>query len=525
MLDYRLPFSSLYEGFQAAAARWPDKVVVKDDGRDTPYHELENLSRRAGRGLISLGLNAGDRIGIWAVNHTDWIVAGLGNQAAGGVLVPLNTRLRAREVADIIRRANVRVLFCDQGFGDYDFIGAISKEGTPSLRKIVVFGDGPSEGPAIGWGAFLAKADDTPESGLDERIAQTQPDSLADIIFTSGTTGRPKGVPMTHKQSLIACEQQQLCVSEFIDGDVFGEPYPFTHNAGYRAGWQISVLLGVTIIPIRNPDPLKMLELIDREKITYLPSVPLIYQAMLDHPKRAEFDLSSIRSALTGATIVPVKLVERMQETFGVNAVRTGYGLTETAGSVTSTRPGDSARIIAETTGRPLDNLDVKLIDADGCEVATGEAGEIVVRGPQVMTAYFEDPEATAAAFTEDGFLRTGDVGVFDAGENLKITDRIKDMYIVGGFNTYPAEIEQQLSRLEGVAEVAVVGIDDERLGQVGRAFIVCRPGATLDESSVIAWCRDNMANYKAPRVVTFVDSLPRNHTGKIAKTELRAVK
>lgn len=522
MLDHRLPYRSLYRGFQAMAERWPDRIVIKDHGKDTTYAALEQQSRRAARALIAVGLQPGDRVAIWAVNHSEWVVAGLAIQAAGGVIIPVSTRLRSREIGEILRRASASILMCDPGFGDYDFVAGVEKEPLPELRQIVRFGDGPAQGRVLGWHGFLAAADSIPDEAVNHRIAETARETLADIIFTSGTTGTPKGVPMTHGQSLIACEQQQLCCSRFEEGDLVAVTYPFAHNAGYRAGWQACLQFGVPFIPVRDYDPLHLLGLIDRQGVTVLPAVPTIFRGILDHPQRVGFVLSSVRRAMTGATTIPVALIQRMQAEFGIDSVVTGYGLTETAGSVSSTRPCDSAEVIATTTGKPLDNLQVKLIDAEGKEVQEGTAGEIVVRGPQVMRAYYKDDVTTAAAFTGDGFLRTGDVGVFDEAGNLRITDRIKDMYIVGGFNTYPAEVEQQLSRIEGVAEAAVIGIADERLGQVGRAFIICRPGASVDEAAVIAWCRENMANYKVPRVVTFVDSLPRTGSGKVSKVELR---
>lgn len=522
VLDHQLPFSSLYDGFLAMAARKPDQTIIRDAGRNTTYRDLETASRAAARALMALGLRGGERVGIWAINHADWIVAGLANQAAGGVLIPASTRLKPREVADILRRGRARLLFCDSGFGDEDFVSGIAAEELPDLAQIVIFGDGPDEGRVLGWNAFVARGAAVNEATLDARMAATGPHCLADILFTSGTTGMPKGVPMTHAQSLIACEQQQLCVSRFVEGDVFAITYPFAHNAGYRAGWQAALLYGIMIIPVRSYDPLDFLKLIDAERVSVLPAVPTIFQGILNHRERDRYDLSTLRRAMTGATVVPVPLVERMQATFGIDAVTTGYGLTECAGSVSNTRSGDKAQTIALTTGQPLDNLEVRLIDAAGAQQPQGEPGEIVVRGPQVLTGYFEDEAATTAAFTADGFFRTGDVGVFDAEGNLRITDRIKDMYIVGGFNTYPAEIEQQLARLDGVAEAAVIGVDDARLGQVGRAFIVRLPDSALDEASVIAWCRDVMANYKVPRTVTFVDMLPRNPTGKVSKVALR---
>lgn len=522
MFDPALPFPSPFHAFAAMADRRPAAVAIREGDRTMTYGDVLDAARAATRGLIAAGFAPGDCAAIWAVNQSEWIVAALAIQAAGGTLIPASTRLKPREVSHILARARVRFLFCDPGFGSTDFVAGILDLNLPELRRIIVFGGDAEDGRVTSWSRFVAAGAGVPATELDARIAGIDPDGLADIIFTSGTTGVPKGVPTTNAQSLIACEQQQACVSRFGPGDVLAVTYPFAHNAGYRAGWQAAFLYGITLVIAQSLDADTLLTLIERDRVSVLPAVPTVYQGILEHPDFARYDTSSLRSAMTGATTIPVVLIEQMQAIFGVAAVSAGYGLTEAAGSVSHTRPGDSAIIIATTTGRPLDNLDVRLIDDDGQAVPCGTPGEIVIKGPQVMRGYFEDDAATAAAFTADGYLRTGDVGVFDAAGNLAITDRLKDMYIVGGFNTYPAEIEQQLARIDGVAEAAVIGIDDPRLGQVGRAFIVPRADAVLDEAGVITWCRAEMANYKVPRVVTFVDALPRNPTGKVSKVDLR---
>ncbi|QGZ96139.1 AMP-binding protein [Terricaulis silvestris] len=506
---------SLYHAFEMAADRFGERIAIIDGDERLTWLDLRRESCLVARALMGSGVARGDRCCIWAANQARWIVTALGLHAVGATLVPVGARLKAREVGDILRRTRARLLFCDPGLVHDESI-----DGGDDLKAIVAFGG--ADDHTLSWAEFLLRAETVTEADLDGRILADAPDDLADILFTSGTTGVPKGVPMTHAQSLIACAQQQLCVSRFIAGDVFAVAYPFAHNAGYRAGWQAGLLFGATVIAVRNTKAIDFLRLIDEERVTILPAVPTIHQAMLAHPDRAQFDLSSIRNVSTGATVIPVELIADMRVFYGAEAVSTGYGLTEAAGSVSHTRPGDSADVIATTTGRPLDNLEVKLVDASHNEVRRGDAGEIAVRGPQIMRGYFEDAEATRAAFTEDGFLLTGDVGKFDAAGNLKITDRIKDMFIVGGFNVYPAEVEAQIRRMDGVEDVAVIGVEDHRLGQVGHAFIVRAARSTLDEAAIIAWCRGAMANYKAPRSVTFLDALPRNATGKVSKAALR---
>ena len=252
--------------------------------------------------------------------------------------------------------------------------------------------------------------------------------------------------------------------------------------------------------------------LVERERITVLPGAPTIFQTLLDDPDRPERDLSSLRLAVTGASIVPVVLVRRMQTDLGLDTVVTAYGLTESSGFVTTCTADDDDETVATTCGRPF----------EGMEIRIGDKGEVLARGAMVMDGYLDDPEATAETLDADGWLHTGDVGEIDAAGNLRITDRLKDMFITGGFNVYPAEIEQTLSRLDGVVECAVVGVPDERMGEVGKAFVVRREGSDLDEDAVLAFCATELANFKRPRSVEFLESFPRNASGKILKTELR---
>lgn len=515
---------SLYQSFQEAVRRFGDRIAVRSETGDFSYPALEAASREVGAALIGLGIGHGDRVSIWGVNSAEWVVAALGIQAAGAALVPIGTRLRGREAAGILADSGTRIIFCDARFGDFSYVEALLAQDLPGLEKIVLLaGEGPADARVTTLDALRRTGAALDPGALDARIAAGCGDDLADIIFTSGTTGRPKGVPMTHAQSLYACKAQQDEIAFFTPDDVFAVTFPFAHNAGYRAGWQISLLYGARILPVATFDPGDLLRLIERERVTFLPSPPPVVRGLLDHPDRARTDLSSIRIISTGGTTVPVRLIEDLRAVFGPGSVQTGYGLTETAGSVTVTHLDDPAEVISRTVGHALASLEVKIVGPDHAELPDGEVGEIAVRGFQVLRGYYDNPEATAAAFTADGFLLTGDAGSRDAKGNIAITDRIKDMYLVGGFNCYPAEIEHVMRTMPGIANVAVIGIPDERLGEVGRAFIILQPGAALDEKQVIDWCRKEMANYKVPRSVRFLDALPLNATGKVAKTELRA--
>ncbi len=286
---------------------------------------------------------------------------------------------------------------------------------------------------------------------------------------------------------------------------------PYFHTFGYKAGILPSVLFGVTMLPLAVYSPSDATKLVSDERATVFPGAPTIFQTILDDPKRAEFDLSSLRLVVTGASIVPVVLVERLQSELGIETVITAYGLTEASGFVSTCTPDDDDETVANTCGRAFEGMEIKL----------GENGEVLARGDMVMVGYLDDPEATAATIDADGWLHTGDIGTIDENGNLKITDRLKDMYICGGFNVYPAEVEQTLARLDGVTESAVVGVPDDRLGEVGRAYITVRDGADLTEEKVIAFAKEHLANFKVPRSVVFVDAFPRNASGKVLKREL----
>jgi acyl-CoA synthetase (AMP-forming)/AMP-acid ligase II len=307
------------------------------------------------------------------------------------------------------------------------------------------------------------------------------------------------------------------------EGDRYLVVNPFFHTFGYKAGIIACLLRGATILPEPVFDVPAVLARIAQERVSVLPGPPTLYASILDGPDRSGLDLSSLRLAVTGAASVPVTLVERMRAELTFRTVLTAYGLTESTGTVTMCRQDDDNVTIATTSGRAIPETEVIVVDRDGNTLAPGEAGEVLVRGYNVMREYFDDPKATAETIDAGGWLHTGDIGVLDERGNLQITDRLKDMYVVGGFNAYPAEIEQTLTGHEAVSEVAVIGVPDERMGEVGKAFVVLRPGASLEPADLIAWARERLANYKVPRYVDVVTALPRNASGKVRKGDLRA--
>lgn len=515
---------------RAAAERYADAEAVVEGRTRIGYAELGARIERAAAACMANGVQAGDRVGIWAPNSLDWIVAALGAVSAGAVLVPVNTRFKGVEAVDVLRRSGARLLFVTGAFLGTSYVASLRRaagEGAPTgpgplpalpaLEQVVVLSDdAPADFRA--WKDFLASGEGVGRAQVRERADAVRGEDPSDIVFTSGTTGRPKGAVITHAQTLRA-----YGIWTDLAGLRHGDRYlivnPFFHTFGYKAGVIASLMRGATMIPQPVFDVDTVLANVAAERVSVLPGPPTLHQSLLDHASRDKHDLSALRLVVTGAAVVPLRLVERLRGELGVETVLTAYGLSEASGVVTMCRRGDDPTVVAATSGRAIPGTEVRV------DAAPGMPGEVLVRGFHVMRGYYEDPAATAQTLTPDGWLRTGDVGVLDAAGNLRITDRIKDMFIVGGFNAYPAEIEQLLGLHPDVADVAVIGVPDARLGEVGRAYVVRRPGAVSTSDDLIAWSRREMANYKVPRSVEFVSALPRNAGGKVLKGELRGLR
>ncbi len=513
-----------------AAQEFGDLLAVADGDERITYAALLERVRLLGRAFAAKGVEPGDRVALWAPNTHHWIEAALAAQYVGAVLVPINTRYTGHEALGLVQRTRAKALVAPEKFLGFDRLAELSDaagpDGLPDLGLIV---RAPSMGgplrnggevavPALPYGEVVdwhmldAAAEAMDQATVDARAAAVAPDDLCDILFTSGTTGKSKGVLTAHRQSMGIAAAWAEC-AEMTPDDNYLIINPLFHTFGYKAGMLVCLLHGATMVPLAVFDVPAVMDVVARERISVFPGVPTIYQSILDHPDRGELDMTSLRIAVTGAAAVPVPLVERMQRELNFDAVLTAYGQTE-AVVITMCRTDDDPVTVSTSSGRAI----------PGMEVALGEKNEILVRGENVMLGYLDDPEATAKTIDADGWLHTGDVGTLDERGYLDITDRLKDMYTSGGFNVYPAEIENELARLDAVADSAVIGVPDERLGEVGRAFIVVRPGHDLTEEEVMSFCREHLANFKNPRSVRFVDVLPRNASGKVLKNELRAL-
>jgi acyl-CoA synthetase (AMP-forming)/AMP-acid ligase II len=464
----------------SAADRFGDAEAIVDGPLRLTFTELIERIRCAAGAFADLGIDKGERVAVWAPNSAEWIIAAFGLLTAGGVLVPVNTRFKTDEAGDIIARAGVKAVLVQKGFLDQDYT---APAGIPviDLKSEFLSGGSPFERAV---------------SGTD----------TSDIIFTSGTTGRPKGAMMHHRQTLRMYEEWAT-LADLREGDRYLQINPYFHTFGLKAGLIASFLRGATMLPVAVFEVDTVVDLIERERITMLPGPPTLYHSLLTVGDKSK--LSTLRAGVTGAADIPVELVRRIHGELPFQTLMTGYGLTE-AGNVTLSLPADSFEDVATTAGVPC----------KGVEVRIAGDGEVLVRGYGVMQGYLDDPAATAQAIDDGGWLHTGDLGSFNDAGRLRIVGRKKDMFIVGGFNAYPAEIEGFLLEHSEVAQAAVIGVPDDRLGQVGKAFVVAK--TKVSENDLLAWCRERMAGFKVPRTVEFLDALPLNATGKVMKDQLR---
>lgn len=517
-----------------AAERFADveALVDRDGGAEVrwTFADLRERVRESARALMASGIEAGDRVAVWAPNIWEWVVAALGTHVAGGVLVPINTRWKGREAAYAVDNSGARILFTVTDFLDTDYVTLLREldAGPPSsLEEIVVLRGTVAEG-STSFADFLARAGGVDAAALAARTAGITGGDLCHIMFTSGTTGNPKGAMLVHSAVCRAYLSWSTVIG--LDRDRYLIVNPFFHSFGLNAGILACLMTGSTMVPHPVFDVPSVMARVPEERISMLPGPPAIYQTILNTPDLDRFDMSTLRLAVTGAAPVPVPMIEAMRERLGFETIITGYGLTESSGMATMCRHDDDPETISSTSGRAIDDVEVRIVDPANPdnttnEVPRGEPGEILVRGYNIMLGYFEDPEKTAETIDPDGWLHTGDIGVMDEQGYIDITDRVKDMFITGGFNAYPAEIESLMLAHPAIGQVAVVGAPDARMGEVGYAFVVPAADAVaadLDGAAIIAWCRGEMANYKVPRHVEFVEELPLNASGKVLKFELR---
>ncbi|MEM8923231.1 MAG: AMP-binding protein [Actinomycetota bacterium] len=520
--------ASLPQLVRWAVATHADLPAVRDGDVTLTYTELGAEVDRAARALVAAGVQPGDAVAVWAPNCWQWVVVALAAARAGGHLVPVNTRFKGEEAAYVLDRARVTLVFVVDGFLDTDYSGALPRDRLPALLEVVDLGG--HRGPTTTFERFLARGDGAGGGGwtvaelqaeVDRRSDAVGPDDIAAVMFTSGTTGHPKGVLVRGGAIIRAFAGWGETL-----GARPGDPYllvnPYFHAFGFNSGIVVCLMFGALNLPVDVYDPDRVLATIERERVALFPGPPAVFQGLLNHADLDRYDLSSLRGCVTGAATIPVEMVVAMRERLGFENVVTAYGMTETSGIAAYTRPGDPPERVAASSGRAIPDVELRVVDEAGHEVDRGREGELLVRGFQVTPGYLDDPEATAQAIDGDGWLHTGDIAVMDDDGYIDITDRKKDMFIVGGFNAYPAEIERMLMEHPEVGMAAVIGVPDDRLGEVGAAFVVPSPGRTPEPEPLMAWCRERMANYKVPRHLWLVDSLPLTASNKVRKPDLR---
>lgn len=520
---YDAEFESIPNVVRVNTRRHPGQEAVVDGDMRLTFGDLELAMVDAIRAMIAIGVRPATRIGLLAPNSARWIVAALGVLGAGGVLVPLNTRFKGPELAYILRKSGASVLLTVTDFLDNDYLGMVraADPTLPAVNRAVVISGEPGAG-VQDWTSFLEIGRAIDIDRAHAAIDALTPDSLSDIMFTSGTTGYPKGVMLSHGQSLRA-HGWLTKVMGFRPGDRYLIVPPFFHTFGYKAGWMACLVHGATAIPQRVLDVDLLLKTIAEENVSILLGPPTLFQDLLDAPNRGEYDLSSLRIACASASVVAPALIARIRDELSVENTVSGYGLTEATSMVTATIPGiDSFHDVMNTVGRAALDVELRVVDEDGNDVTPNDAGELWVRGYNVMRGYWEEPDKTAETITPDGWLRTGDVAVMDDRGHVRIIDRKKDVVIVGGFNVYPTEVERLLGAHPDVEEIAVIGMPDDRMGEVPVAFVVPRQGRTVAEVEFRRWAQTQIANFKVPRRVINIASLPRNATMKVLKSQLR---
>lgn len=533
-----LPWETIPELLRDMAERHANREAVVDGAVRLDFGALRDEACRVARSLVAAGIEPGDRVAIWASNGWRWVVAACGIWQVGAVLVPLASRWKAPEVGPLILRTDARLLFAEYTSANENLLFELVSrfggsehgrpiEGLACLERVVSLDDPLHEvvRGAETWEAFLASGCEASLAYADEEADAADadavgPDALAEILFTSGTTGAPKGVELCQRQ-LLQAYWDWSGIGGLKPGDRFLVIPPYSHGFGINGGILACLMRGVTNLPVAVFDPQVALERIERERISVISGPPTLFASLMNLASFESTATTSLRVAFVGAASVPTELIHAMNKRMGIARVINAYGLIE-ACVISMTRAEDPAEVIATSTGRVIPGVEVRILAEDGRDASDGDPGEVLVRSSGVMRGYWRDPEQTAATIDREGWCHTGDIGVRDGSGNLRVVDRLKDAYNCGGFSAYPAEIENRLLERSEIAQVAVVGIPDERLGEVGHAFVIPASGRSIDEAELIAWSRENMANYKVPRRVYILESFPLNANGKVRKDELR---
>lgn len=505
--DLRRPLADIY---RHRAAAMPNAMAQVFDGRKTTYGELDRRASRVAQGLIAEGCRPDSRIGFMGKNSDLYFELLGGSLKAKNAIVGVNWRLAGPEAAYVLNDSKTEILFVGAEF--YELVASIRAE-VPGLRKIIAMDGGHAD-----WPAFESWRDSFPDT---DPLLEHAPDDDIIQLYTSGTTGHPKGVQLTNANYSSIAEQAAQSWAEWAPGSVNFVCMPLFHVAGVNVG-VLGLLNGLENIVLKDVDPGEILRLIEAHRINIAFMVPAVILFLLHHPDIKKTDLSSLTQVLYGASPIAEDLLLEAQKVFGCDFIQV-YGLTETTGGATHLLPEDHApeRGKLRSCGKPNPGVEIRTVDAEGTPTGVGEVGEIVMRSECVMKGYWNRPEATAEAI-RDGWFYTGDAGYFDDEGFLYIHDRVKDMIVSGGENVYPAEVENALFGHAAVADVAVIGVPDEKWGEAVKAVVVRGPGSDVTAEDIISYAKTQIAGYKVPKSIDFIEALPRNPTGKVLRRQLR---
>jgi fatty-acyl-CoA synthase len=520
------------------AQRWPgnEAIVVRHQNARLTYRELNRMVDRVARALLACGLVPGDRVAIWSPNNLQWVLAQFATARAGLVLVNINPAYRASELEFALSKVGCRMLILARAFKTSDYVemirslmpgdawlggGRVACAAYPSLEYVVQLGESPVPG-FLSFEELCAGADRVAPTALEALAGTLDPDQPINIQFTSGTTGRPKGATLSHfnivnngyfvGEGMRLGPADRLCI-----------PVPLYHCFGMVLGVLAAVTHGSTMVfPAESFDAVSVLQTVAQERCTALHGVPTMFIAELEHPRFREFDLSSLRTGIMAGAPCPVAVMLRVVEEMHLREITICYGMTETSPVSFQSNADDALETRVTSVGRVHPHVQVKIIDTAGQVVPRGEAGELLTRGYSVMHGYWDDPERTAESIDAAGWMHTGDLAVLDREGCCNIVGRVKDMIIRGGENVYPREIEEYLYRHPKILDVAVVGVADAKFGEEVCAVVRLREGANAEAEEIIQFCRGQIAHYKVPRYVRFVDSFPMTVTGKVQKFMLR---
>ncbi|USG63450.1 AMP-binding protein [Brevibacillus ruminantium] len=520
------------------AGRFPEReaVVYKERGIRYSFAEFQTICNQAARGFLSLGINPGENIAIWATNVPEWVISQFSTAKMGGVLVTVNTSYRVHELEYLLRQSESTTLLLIDSYRDASYLemireicpeldacepGQLRSERLPHLRNVIFLGEERQPGMFL-WSDLLERGAQVSDEERIRRQQSLHPDDVINMQYTSGTTGFPKGVMLSHNNIVNNAIKVAEC-QRLNETDRVCIPVPFFHCFGCVMGTLACVATGATMVPVISFDPEIVLDAVEAERCTALYGVPTMFIAELNHASFAGRDLTSLRTGIMAGSPCPIEVMKNVVEKMGIRQITIAYGQTESSPVITQTRPDDSIERRVTTVGRAHDGVEVKIIDpATGDTLPAGVQGELCTRGYLVMKGYYNMPEQTARVIDHEGWLHTGDLAMVDEEGFFRITGRLKDMIIRGGENIYPREIEEFLYTHPQVLDVQVVGVPDAKYGEQVLACIKVKPGEELTEQDILTYCEGKIARYKVPRFIQFVTEYPMTASGKIQKFKLR---